>query len=67
MVETQIVARGIRDPAVVQAMRSVPREAYVAPEMQEFAYEDMALPIAAGQTIAQPYIVTHDRRPAATA
>ena len=57
MVETQIVARGICDPAVVEAMRSVPREVYVAPEMQDFAYEDMALPIAAGQTISQPYIV----------
>ena len=57
MVETQIVAHGICDPAVVEAMRSVPREVYVAPEMQDFAYDDMALPIAAGQTISQPYIV----------
>ena len=57
MVETQIVARGICDPAVVEAMRSVPRDVYVAPEMRDFAYEDMALPIAAGQTISQPYIV----------
>jgi protein-L-isoaspartate(D-aspartate) O-methyltransferase len=57
MVERQIVARGIRHPAVVQAMQSVPREVYVAPEMQEFVYEDTALPIAAGQTISQPYIV----------
>jgi protein-L-isoaspartate(D-aspartate) O-methyltransferase len=38
-------------------MQSVPREVFVAPEMQEFAYEDTALPIAAGQTISQPYIV----------
>jgi protein-L-isoaspartate(D-aspartate) O-methyltransferase len=57
MVETQIIARGIRNPAVVQAMQSVPREVFVAPEMQGFAYEDTALPIAAGQTISQPYIV----------
>jgi protein-L-isoaspartate(D-aspartate) O-methyltransferase len=57
MVERQIVARGIRDPVVVQAMRSVPREVYVDAEMQAFAYEDTALPIAAGQTISQPYLV----------
>jgi protein-L-isoaspartate(D-aspartate) O-methyltransferase len=57
MVEAHIVARGIHDPAVVQAMQSVPREVYVTSEMQEFAYEDTALPIAAGQTISQPYIV----------
>lgn len=57
MVETQIVARGMHDPAVVQAMRTVPREAFLAPELQEYAYEDKPLPIEAGQTISQPYIV----------
>jgi protein-L-isoaspartate(D-aspartate) O-methyltransferase len=57
MVETQIVARGIHDPAVVQAMRTVPREAFVAPELQECAYKDKPLPIEAGQTISQPYMV----------
>lgn len=57
MVETQIVARGIHDPAVVQAMRTVPREAFVASELQGYAYKDKPLPIEAGQTISQPYIV----------
>jgi protein-L-isoaspartate(D-aspartate) O-methyltransferase len=57
MVETQLVARGIRDPAVLEAMRSVPREAFVLPELVERAYDDIPLPIGEGQTISQPYIV----------
>jgi protein-L-isoaspartate(D-aspartate) O-methyltransferase len=57
MVETQLVPRGIRDQAVLVAMRSVPREAFVLPELVEFAYKDMPLPIGEGQTISQPYIV----------
>jgi protein-L-isoaspartate(D-aspartate) O-methyltransferase len=57
MVRRQLVARGIRDAAVLQAMESVPREAFLPPELAEFAYEDAPLPIAAGQTISQPYIV----------
>ena len=57
MVRTQIAARGIRDPAVLEAMRSVPREAFVAAELAEFALQDAPLPIEAGQTISQPYIV----------
>ena len=54
MVERQVVARGVCDPAVVAAMRSVPREAFVAPELQEFAYQDGPLPIESGQTIYSP-------------
>ena len=57
MVEEQIVRRGVRDPAVLAAMNSVPREAFVLPELVERAYADCALPIAEGQTISQPYIV----------
>jgi len=57
MVEAQIASRGIRDPAILRAMASVPREAFVPPELAEFAYEDAPLPIEAGQTISQPYIV----------
>jgi protein-L-isoaspartate(D-aspartate) O-methyltransferase len=57
MVEWQIAERGIRDPAVLAAMRRVPREAFVAPDRAERAYEDRPLPIGAGQTISQPYIV----------
>jgi protein-L-isoaspartate(D-aspartate) O-methyltransferase len=57
MVETQIAARGVRDPAALAAMRSVPREAFVPPELAEFAYQDTPLPIESEQTISQPYIV----------
>jgi protein-L-isoaspartate(D-aspartate) O-methyltransferase len=57
MVRTQIAARGVRDPAVLEAMRRVPREAFLPPELEEFAYIDSPLPIEQGQTISQPYIV----------
>jgi len=57
MVETQVAARGVRNPRVLEAMRQVPREAFVSDELEEFAYEDTPLPIAEGQTISQPYIV----------
>jgi len=57
MVERQIHRRGVRDPRVLAAMRTVPRECFVDANMQEFAYDDTPLPIASGQTISQPYIV----------
>ncbi len=57
MVERQIVARGVRDPAVLAAMRRVPRERFVPPAERDAAFDDTALPIAHGQTISQPYIV----------
>ncbi|NNF38271.1 MAG: protein-L-isoaspartate(D-aspartate) O-methyltransferase [Gemmatimonadetes bacterium] len=57
MVKRQIAARGVSDPAVLQALGEVPREAFVAPEAVEYAYHDTPLPIAEGQTISQPYIV----------
>src|SRR5436190_10699207 len=57
MVQVQIARRGIRDNRVLDAMRSVPREAFVEPGFEEFAYEDGPLPIGEGQTISQPYIV----------
>src|SRR4051794_20654043 len=57
MVERQIVGRGVSDPMVLDAMREVPRHAFVPPELEEFAHADAPLPIAAGQTISQPYIV----------
>ena len=55
MVATQIAARGITDPAVLTAMRTVPREAFVRPGLVELAYDDLPLPIGAGQTMSQPY------------
>jgi protein-L-isoaspartate(D-aspartate) O-methyltransferase len=57
MVDVQIARRGIRDRNVLEVMRRVPREAFVAPGTEEFAYEDGPLPIGEGQTISQPYIV----------
>jgi protein-L-isoaspartate(D-aspartate) O-methyltransferase len=57
MVETAIVARGVRSESVLDAMRSVPREAFLPQQLREFAYEDSPLPIEEGQTISQPYIV----------
>jgi protein-L-isoaspartate(D-aspartate) O-methyltransferase len=57
MVENQIAARGIRDAALLDAMRKVPREFFVPPHLAEFAYLDTPLPIESGQTISQPYIV----------
>src|SRR3954465_6820938 len=57
MVDVQIARRGVRDRSVLDAMRRVPREAFVEPGFEEFAYEDGPLPIGEGQTISQPYIV----------
>lgn len=57
MVRNQVELRGIRDPGVLVAMRAVPREFFVPDESRELAYEDSPLPIQAGQTISQPYIV----------
>lgn len=57
MVERQIAARGILDPRVLEAMRTVPRHRFVEERFAEFAYQDTPLPIGEGQTISQPYIV----------
>ena len=57
MVRRQIEARGITDPAILDAFREVPREAFVSPDYARDAYDDHPLPIEAGQTISQPYIV----------
>src|SRR5688572_25585967 len=57
MVEAQVARRGVRDRRVLNAMREVPREAFVEPGYEEFASQDGALAIREGQTIAEPYIV----------
>jgi len=57
MVAEQIEARGIRDPAVLAAMRHVPRHRFVLPELRAHAYIDRPLMIGYQQTISQPYIV----------
>jgi len=57
MIDYQLAARGLRDQTVLNAVNAVPREEFVATELVEFAYSDSPLPIAASQTISQPYIV----------
>lgn len=57
MVATQIEAQGIHDPAVLKAMRKVPRHAFVPEPMRAQAYADRPLPIGEAQTISQPYVV----------
>ena len=57
MIERHIEGRGLDDPALVAAFRSVPREAFVSRDYAEAAYADTPLPIGNGQTISQPYIV----------
>ncbi len=59
MVRHQLEAWGIADGRVLDAMRRVPRELFVPEEGREEAYYDGALPIDAGQTISQPYVVAH--------
>ncbi|HCY85471.1 MAG TPA: protein-L-isoaspartate O-methyltransferase [Desulfobacteraceae bacterium] len=57
MVENQIVARGIQDPLVIQAMTQVPRHLFVSEALVDSAYGDFPLPIGEGQTISQPFII----------
>jgi protein-L-isoaspartate(D-aspartate) O-methyltransferase len=57
MVERQIAARGITEPRLLEALRTVPRHRFVPPAMQREAYTDGPLPIGEGQTISQPFIV----------
>jgi protein-L-isoaspartate(D-aspartate) O-methyltransferase len=59
MVETQIRARGVTDPRVIEAMRKVPRHLFVPPGLGDRAYDDTPLPIGHDQTISQPYIVAY--------
>jgi protein-L-isoaspartate O-methyltransferase len=54
MVDTQLVSRGVRDAHVLDAMRSVPREAFVPEPLREFAYEDTPLPIEAARPSRSP-------------
>lgn len=57
MVTAQIEARGVRDPQVIQAMKTVPRHEFVPEPLRPLAYSDGPLPIGEDQTISQPYIV----------
>jgi len=57
MVETQLRGRGIADERVLEAMARIPREAFLPEYRRDLAYVDGAVPIEAGQTISQPYMV----------
>jgi protein-L-isoaspartate(D-aspartate) O-methyltransferase len=57
MLVQQLAERGVRDPLVLEAMASVPRELFVPPAYARYAYVDSPLPIKQGQMISQPYMV----------
>jgi protein-L-isoaspartate(D-aspartate) O-methyltransferase len=59
MVDTQLASRGISDPRVLAALRSVPRHRFVPPDLAARAYDDTALPIGFDQTISQPFVVAY--------
>jgi len=59
MIRDHLIGRGIHDPAVLKAMREVPREEFIDSRVMENAYDDHPLPITEGQTISQPYIVAY--------
>lgn len=57
MVEQDLRPRGIKEPRVLAAMTLVPRHLFVEEKLRGSAYDDRPLPIGAGQTISQPYVV----------
>lgn len=57
MIEEQLLARGIKDPRLLEVMRRVPRHLFVESALADRAYEDSPLPIGEKQTISQPYMV----------
>ena len=59
MVNTQLRARGIRDPRVLEAMEAIPRHEFLPPQERLRAYDDSPVAIGFGQTISQPYIVAY--------
>ena len=57
MVQRALVERGIKDPRVLDAFRTVPRHRFLPPDTQRMAYDDESIPIGEGQTITPPYDV----------
>ena len=57
MVRRDLAGRGVRDERLLEAMGSVPREAFLPPGQRRSAYADRALPLGCGQTVSQPYVV----------
>lgn len=54
---TLLEEKGITDKNVLEAIRKIPRHNFMESSFEDFAYQDKAFPIAAGQTISQPYTV----------
>jgi protein-L-isoaspartate(D-aspartate) O-methyltransferase len=59
MVEDQLLARGVRDRRVLEAMALIPREFFVPEDLRALSYADRPLPIGYGQTISQPYTIAY--------
>jgi len=59
MIKSQIIARGVKNPAVLRAIEKVPRHRFVNERLENSAYDDVPLPIGEGQTISQPFIVAY--------
>jgi len=57
MIDQHLAARGLHDKSLLNAFNKVPREKFVSDDLAASAYQDSPLPIEAGQTISQPYIV----------
>ena len=58
-IDRQLRSRGIHDERVLAAMERVPRELFISAQLRKLAYADEALPLGAGQTISQPYVVAY--------
>ena len=59
LVEYEVVAAGVKDARVLDAMRTVPRHEFIPSTLRRYAYFDMGLPIGEGQTISSPFIVAY--------
>ncbi len=59
MIRSQIIARGVKNPAVLKALEKVPRHRFVNESLENSAYDDAPLPIGEGQTISQPFIIAY--------
>jgi protein-L-isoaspartate(D-aspartate) O-methyltransferase len=59
MVDEDVVAAGVKNQRVIEAMRQTPRHEFLAPASRRLAYLDMAVPIGEGQTISPPFIVAY--------
>lgn len=59
MIKSQIITRGVKNPAVLRALEKVPRHRFVNESLESSAYDDAPMPIGEGQTISQPFIVAY--------